>query len=107
MTLVLEQPAPHKMGEGFGHSASDAQKFSAPPLFAARVALVGTTGAHVRFVPGALAESMVADGSAKAAPAGGKVREVTWRALQIPTRERIGASRRPRSRREVLPLGTT
>jgi hypothetical protein len=45
--------------------------------YAAKVALVGAGGMHIRFVPGALAAGMVAIGSARPTPAGGKVREVT------------------------------
>jgi hypothetical protein len=47
------------------------------PPFAAKVAIIGTSGAHIRFVPGTLAARMVQDGSASAQPTGGKVREVT------------------------------
>jgi hypothetical protein len=80
------------MRGGLGHTASDAQKFSSPSPYAARVAVVGTTGAHVRFVPGSLAEIMVADGSAKVTPVGGKVREVFLARPAETHAQRIGAA---------------
>jgi hypothetical protein len=91
MTVLMEQPALRKMGGGLGHSAPGGQKFSSPPLFAARVAVLGNTGAHVRFVPGSLAAIMVADGSARATPAGGKVREVFLARPAETHAQRIGA----------------
>jgi hypothetical protein len=60
--------------------------------FASKVAVVGTTGAHIRYIPGTLAASMVSDGIAAARSAGGKVREVALTRTADTHAQRIGPS---------------
>ena len=60
--------------------------------FASKVAVVATSGAHIRYIPGPLAASMVRDGSANAQPGGGKVREVALNRTTDTHGQRIGPS---------------
>ena len=60
--------------------------------FASKVALVGTAGAHLRFIPGQLAAGMVRDGSATVQPGGGKVREVALTRTADTHAQRIAGS---------------
>lgn len=69
-----------------------APEIKTPTPFAAKVAVLNSTGGHLRFVPGTLAESMVSNGSAAPQPAGGKVREVALTRPAHERAERIGPS---------------
>jgi len=58
--------------------------------FHPRVAITSSAGAHIRYVPAALADAMVAGGNAIPAPTPGKVRSVSLARSAASHAHRIG-----------------